>query len=649
MKDPDELDLSPSVLEALKQAGPSQPISASGLARLVFKLHPEYAERRAGSLVLQEGATKRNAEEWIEEVQTLFNEKLLATLSKSEPPILHGRLLIIGLSLLESDLRGQLEKAGTFAVLTKEIREPWLEVLSERGREYNESWEGTKKAREELDTVANWPDDPLLDPDQDLLGRAAFARFLARRIAAIPRESGAYAIHVYGPWGAGKSTLLNFLSKELQGGKHWLMVEFNAWRNQQIQPPWWSLLERIFTETQHKLSGWARFQEYWWRFNTGRLEYLVGIVALAWILALVVFPLLRFHTNETAPLSSFRVNAENLSKLLALVTTIWGGILAAQRSLLLGGAQAAQKYTQLTHDPTGEIKRRFNRLIQRLLPQRVVIIIDDLDRCQSRYAVDLLEGIQTLFREAPVVFVIAADRHWLNACYEEVYEKLEPRIHEPGKPLGTLFLEKAFRFSTPMPGIPEGLKKSYWEHLLQLQAAEQSGDMTTARQRAHHDLAEAQSEGAVRALVDASSHRPFFEQRAIREEAVVRLAAPDVLARLEHTLKPYSALLEPNPRGMKLLVNAYSANRALAILSEVNVELHQLALWTILSSRWPELADHLAEHPEMLETNADASTDLPENLKPLWKDRSVAQVVKGDSMRAPLSAETLKQCAQMRS
>jgi hypothetical protein len=201
-----------------------------------------------------------------------------------------------------------------------------------------------------------------------------------------------------------------------------------------------------------------------------------------------------------------------------------------------------------------------------------------------------------------------------------------------------------------MPGIPEGLKNSYWQHLLQLRAAQQGADVTAARERVRNDLAKAQSESEVRALVEGSGHRPFFEQRVLREEAVVRLASPEVLQRLEHTLKPYIALLEPDPRAMKLLVNAYSANRALAILSEVNVELHQLALWTILSSRWPQLADYLVEHPEMLEKDApDCVAGLCDTLKALWAERSVAQVLKGDSARTSLTAETLKQLGRMRS
>src|SRR5262249_26193317 len=180
--------------------------------------------------------------------------------------------------------------AGAFTALVKELREPLTEILTERGRGLLEAPAKRKQSPDLLDSVPTWPDDPLLTPEEDLLGRRAFARFLARRIAAIPAESGAYSIHVYGPWGAGKSTLLNFVRKELEAqnedGTKWLVVEFNAWRQQQIQPPWWSLMERIFRTTRIRLNPWERFQEYWWRFNTGRLQYVIGVIVLAWLLAL---------------------------------------------------------------------------------------------------------------------------------------------------------------------------------------------------------------------------------------------------------------------------------------------------------------------------------------------------------------------------
>jgi len=649
------LDLSPSVSNAMKRVGAEKAVSAATFARAIFKLHSEYAGGSAASMQLEDTTLTRKAREWLDEAQTLFDPGRVRSFSKpNEPPMLHGRLLVIGLSLLEPRLREQLEGVGAFTALVKELREPLLEILTERGRDLYDSWGQAKKQPDLLDTVPNWPDDPLLQPDQDLLGRAAFARFLAKRIAAIPEESYAYSIHVYGPWGAGKSTLLNFLREELEqktaDGKEWLVVEFNAWRHQHIKLPWWSLMERIFKETKNRLNPWERFLEYWWRFNSGRLQYFLGAIVLAWLLALVVFPLLRSEAAGGSELKAFAEGADNVSKILALIATIWGGIFAVNRSLLLGSAQAAQNYTELTHDPTNEIKQRFNGLIKKLRPARVAILIDDLDRCQSRYVVDLLEGIQTLFREAPVVFVVAADRRWLNACYEEAYEKLEPRVREPGKPLGTLFLEKAFRFSTPMPGIPKQLKEYYWLYLLRVTAAQWKTDLAAARLKANDLLKNAHSESDVRRLVATNPERSFPEERALREEAAVKLASPEFLERIEHTLKPYARLLEPNPRAMKLLVNGYSANRALAILSEVEIELHQLALWTILCSRWPQLADYLAEHPDMLEKiGQQGGKVFPNDLEALQEEPSVIQVVKGDSTHAPLTTETLKQCIRMRS
>src|SRR5438876_955199 len=367
--------VSDSVAEASKQVGTNNPISAAAFTSAIFSLHPEYAAGKAGSLHPENTPTKKTPQEWLEEIRTLFDFEHAETfMASSAAPVIHGRLLVIGLSLLEPALRDQLESIGAFSDLVKELREPLREILTERGRGLYESSAPAKQKSDLSDSVPNWPDDPLLKPEEDLLGRRAFARFLARRIAAVRRDSGAYSMHVFGPWGAGKSTLLNFLSNELEPDreqssppgvislfrmflgknqpkakpKQWLVVEFNAWRQQQIQPPWWSLMEAVFKTTRSRLSHWELFQEYWWRFNTGRLQYIVAVIVLAWLVALGLFPLLRSQAADSNTLTAFGTGAESLSKMLALVATIWGGIVAANRSLLLGAARAAQNYADLT-------------------------------------------------------------------------------------------------------------------------------------------------------------------------------------------------------------------------------------------------------------------------------------------------------------
>lgn len=99
---------------------------------------------------------------------------------------------------------------------------------------------------------------------------------------------------------------------------------------------------------------------------------------------------------------------------------------------------------------------------------------------------------------------------------------------------------------------------------------------------------------------------------------------------------------------MKLLVNSDSANRALAILSELDVETHQLALWTVLSTRWPQLADYLVGQPEMLGKIGQPETrGLPDWVMELREEANVWQVIKSDADRRPLTAETLKECARI--
>jgi hypothetical protein len=53
-------------------------------------------------------------------------------------------------------------------------------------------------------------DKPLIDPQEDQLGYALFARHLAFSLTKMVPAEG-FVVAIYGPWGSGKTTLLNFL------------------------------------------------------------------------------------------------------------------------------------------------------------------------------------------------------------------------------------------------------------------------------------------------------------------------------------------------------------------------------------------------------------------------------------------------------
>jgi Cdc6-like AAA superfamily ATPase len=642
------MGLTSSVIWARDQFSKSEPISAAALVGTILRNHGEYADGKISDLQLPETRLKRTVSEWLEEVQQLFDSKQIAMLSKSDsPPMLHGRLVILGLSLLESKLYSRLEANALFTKLIQEIEEkPFEEILTDRGR-FMLSTVGDKIP----DSVPSHPDDPLRSIEEDRLGRAAFARFLAKRIDTVRSDSGAYSIHVYGPWGSGKSTLLNFIKAELESSKCWLVIEFNAWRNQHIHPPWWSLLDNMFQRSKRELSWHHRLNEYWWRLNTGRTDYILGFIILVWIVALFVFPVIYRSGGET--LSSWGDAADSLGKIVAVIITLWGIAIAISRSMFFGSAKGAKTYVELTRDPMEAIKKRFTNLVKHVQDRgkRMVVFIDDLDRCQADYVIELLEGIQTLFKEknTPVVFIIAADRHWLNACYEQNYPQFKLNVCEPGKTLGVLFLEKVFQFSTPVPGIPTKLKEAFWESLIKVNEQKTKTAPEEIRKRAKEKVLAAKTEGGILRLIDESRNQDFYEQRAIREEAIVRLAAPEVIERTEHALLPFAGLLDPNPRAMKRLVNTYSVNRALATLSDIDIDRDRLALWSILSLRWPVLAEYLEKNPgktgEIVGKNSSALSD---EVAELCNDENVISVLQGIPTSSTLDESVVRKCARLR-
>jgi hypothetical protein len=99
------------------------------------------------------------------------------------------------------------------------------------------------------------------------------------------------------------------------------------------------------------------------------------------------------------------------------------GILAVARHLqdrmLFGSSAGAQMYASPAARSTTRLTNRFKGLVN-LAGRQLVVYIDDLDRCQPAFAVDLLEGIQTLFVDLPMVYVVAADRAWIETCHRSL-------------------------------------------------------------------------------------------------------------------------------------------------------------------------------------------------------------------------------------
>jgi len=295
-------------------------------------------------------------------------------------------------------------------------------------------------------------------------------------------------------------------------------------------------------------------------------------------------------------------------------------------------------------------KRHFGQLVA-WLEYPLLIVIDDLDRCKPPFVVELLEGIQTLFRDVPVAYVVAADREWLANSYASEYESFEGAFDKPGRPLGYLFLEKTFQMTIPIPVLSPDTRDGYWRRLIRPETLDDRALLEGAREEAARIFGQLDTEEAIRQELARPGTTPT-EQRARVEAAAIQLATPKLERAAEHVLHPFRPLLDANPRSMKRLVNAYGVARGVELLSHHSLSWdkhaqHQTALWTILSLRWPRFAEYLAAHPDAaarIGTNGSAPQDVPADLAPLFMDADVEQVAFGrsDGVEATLDPNSIR-------
>jgi KAP family P-loop domain len=622
--------------------------SALDILRALQKIHPEYAADKMGEIDFEgKGHIAFTIEEWKEKIASLLN-------SNREQHIT-GKVLLLALSVIdEGEQLPSLFSEHFVQNLELELKDGSKAPADILTTEAFEIWNQIKKlvptASQQQNTTQIPPPEKKLQyqsslrnhsdhPSQiDLLSRDSLAEVLAERIRALhvgeAQEnitSNAFFVHIDGPWGSGKSTFLNFLKFHLQkdqpdlGRVPWAVVEFNAWANQRLDPPWWPFLQQVFKGLSQ--FHWNEFQ--FRRFGIKGIEHLYywGVLGIRhfifrhiigsnrWIsfvvLPLFIFVLLNWGLSGLDALDGMKKYADLLSALGGIITALATGIYYG------GSAQGAVKFMEASKDPMSKVSHHFLKLVKSA-HHPVAIFIDDLDRCSIDFGVELMEGIQTMFKIAPVTYVIAADKRWLTTIYEDKYDKFSKAVSEPAKPLGILFMDKTFQLVLTLPEIPPAIRKSYWDYLLNLghQTMKEKMDDASKTAASLVNKANDSNQDLMKLAKEPRQDDPIIAQK-VREEVIKKLSMPDQDKKTEHFLQQFIHLLEPNPRAMKRLLNAYSVEQSVAILSNMDLSENEIALWTILKLRFPVLADFLLENPEVIEhfqnDKIKAGTKLVEN------------------------------------
>lgn len=536
-------------------------------------------------------------------------------------------------------LRRLVERISKYPERGEKVR-AWQALLRPQSRK------GAPSGQEEK--VTTLADAPAI---VDNLGRQAFAEVLGKRIREVQptlRKKGAagdsaFILHLDGAWGSGKSSVLNFLKSDLEASDpRWLVVEFNAWRNQHRRPAWLPLILQVRSAAIWRMTRWTPFvwlMWLWWRLRMDWLPYLLAVLLIS-VAAFLAWSL-GFDAATTGT-DGFKGAGEVFKALVAIVAAV-GSVLALARGFTLGSHRNAELYLETKTEPFRRIIRYFGWLV-RMTRRPVAVFVDDLDRCDSDYVIELLEGIQTSLRAAPVVYVVAGDRKWICSSFEKRYADFCEEIGSPGRPLGYLFLDKVFQLSTSLPQLSRRRQTDYWLQLLRRTPGSPETQAEEKRQlakRAEQELANKTTQEDIQREIDRTAPNSL-ERETWLAAAAKQTVSEETVAATKHRLERFAHLLEPNPRSMKRLVNAYGLNQARAFLEERKATAETLIRWTILELRWPLLTDYLAGNWPEIAAERLLAKDYPDAIRALLADPEVASVIGTGRDKGRLTIKALK-------
>ncbi|HET6998185.1 MAG TPA: P-loop NTPase fold protein [Solirubrobacterales bacterium] len=258
-------------------------------------------------------------------------------------------------------------------------------------------------------------------------------------------------IALFAPWGTGKSGIAKLLKPRVKEAdqrfvyfdafKHretplrrsFLRTAVNALDRGSLESIDTKLYGERVTQTLNKSDKWKLF----WMIVGG----VIGALLFAGIVSLGLSKLQPGPINEDFPGLFART-----SGVLALV----GGLLGVALTSLVNGYSVTKTSTPVAEDD--EFEREFKNLVEG--SKRVVVFIDELDRCSADDVVEALETMRVFLETANCVFVVAIDQQSLEqalrrkARQETPIDETHPYFSSTGS-----YIDKIFQYQIALPPL----------------------------------------------------------------------------------------------------------------------------------------------------------------------------------------------------
>lgn len=447
------------------------------------------------------------------------------------------------------------------------------------------------------------PDGVLIDSSADALDHAPVAKVVADLAWSVETPAN---IALFGPWGSGKSSLYSMLKAHLEAADSGVVtLRYDAWkfggkslhRNFLV-----NVADQLKISPDHYLanlhSGTETTRLHLGRFIWRNKTSLFGAVCIALVVATGWVTLAAWAAWAIGSPTKY---VHELTRFAPNGAVVFGAVIAG---LLLSGQalnSAVEKRTASPLQDADQFSAAFDSLIGYLTQKRrfrhpratrVVIFIDELDRCSPEDVVSTLIDLKTFLDHPGCVFIVAADREVLETALNLAPQAKPVRDNEPYYSTAGAFLDKIFQHQLTLPPVrPEALT-----NFARSLADEQDGLWATLRQN-----------------------------ERLYEDVVYSLVPAHVRS----------------PRRVKVLMNNFATNIRALESREMDWQSRslQLAVLTVLETEFPSVVRDLRSQPRLLQTLVNDDVPASDELKRLKDFYTVGGGSAGTSAAGSLLAE----------
>jgi predicted KAP-like P-loop ATPase len=267
----------------------------------------------------------------------------------------------------------------------------------------------------------------------DLLSNESIATTITKLL--LERPDKPVTIGVHGDWGAGKSSVLEMIEAGLATQENVICLKFNGWRYQGFEDAKIALLEGIVTELLEKRPALTKaadkVKDIFHRIDWLKVAKHAGSLAIT-----------AFAGNSTP--------IELQTALVTLGTILYNPASPPTKSDVDAAVEKVFSYvkpdtpSRNVPEEIGQFRKAFDNLLEEAKVNRLIVLIDDLDRCLPDTAIETLEAIRLFVFTPKTAFVVAADETMIEYAV---------RKHFP---------------DAPYTSVQQGYARNYLEKLIQV-------------------------------------------------------------------------------------------------------------------------------------------------------------------------------------